>query len=214
MTCANCRRAIDEASKVCPFCGANPSTGEKAIDLAPIVESQFPRRADRSATESFLEFLRRRQWILITLMAFALLAVVLFTQRMIRERNVAAAAEIPAVPLTEIADLSGQTTAVERAPIPNLEFQYEGNPKSARTLLMEPGAVAPPPPPTATTTTAQTAAPASTSTASTSSRSGPPLRTSPATPQGIRPPATNPSTSTQRQQAPPAGAPPQPIVRQ
>lgn len=205
MTCARCGRAIDEASKICPFCGSNPATGEKAIDLTPIVESQFPRKAGRSAGESILEFVRRRQWILITLLGFALLAVVLFTHRMIRERNVAAAAEIPAVPLTEVADLSGQSTAVEREPIPNLEFQYEGNPKSARMLLMEPGAVAPPPPPAATTTSATTTA--TTTAAGAAGRAGAPLRRTPS-------PATTSQPQRPQPQTPPArGGQPQPIVR-
>ena len=37
--CAACRRSIDAAAKLCPYCGANPVTGER-IDTQAIRESR------------------------------------------------------------------------------------------------------------------------------------------------------------------------------
>ena len=155
MTCVSCSRVIDATSKLCPYCGANPVTGEK-FDTTPLLESHFPRKQDLPAHESMLEFFRHRQWMVITAVVAVLFSVAFFGHRMIRQRNEATAAEVPAVPLTEIADLSGQSNGSERAPIPPLDFQLEGNSKNARILLVEPGAVAPPPDPATLTTTATT----------------------------------------------------------
>jgi len=163
MTCVSCGRAIDSTSRLCPYCGANPVSGAK-IDTTPLVESHFPRKQDMSASESTLEFFRHRQWMVITAVVATLFSIAFFGHRMIRERNEATATEVPAVPLTEVADLSGQAGA-DRAPIPELPFQLEGNAKNARMLLVEPGAVAPPPPPVETTTATTTAPPTATTTA-------------------------------------------------
>lgn len=164
MTCVSCSRAIDSTSRLCPYCGANPVSGAK-IDTTPLVESHFPRKQDMSAPESALEFFRHRQWMVITAVVAILFSIAFFGHRMIREKNEATATEVPAVPLTEVADLSGQSPGADRAPIPELPFQLEGNAKNARMLLVEPGAVAPPPPPVETTTATTTAPPTATTTA-------------------------------------------------
>jgi hypothetical protein len=71
-------------------------------------------------------------------------------------RNASDVSNEPAVPLTEVADLSEPEQ--RRAPMPELKFQYGGDAKKMRTFIVEPGAVTPPeviaaqtpPPPTTT----------------------------------------------------------------
>lgn len=159
IVCASCSRQIDAMSKLCPYCGADPVTAEK-FDTTPLLESHFPRKQDLPAHESLLEFFRHRQWLVVSGVVALLFTVAFFAHQIIRDRNDATATEVPAVPLTDVADLSGRDANGEREPIPNLEFQMEGNAQSARVLLVEPGAVAPPPDPATTTTTSAAGQPA------------------------------------------------------
>ena len=43
-TCRSCGHTIDGAAKLCPFCGADPATGEK-VDVTPLVQEHFPPKA-------------------------------------------------------------------------------------------------------------------------------------------------------------------------
>jgi hypothetical protein len=151
-TCASCSRAIDAAAKVCPYCGADPATGEKVVDTQAILQEVFHPR-EVSTSESVLEFARQRQGIVILgslLLAFAVLALV---HQFISRRNADAVTNTPAVPLTEITDIANQTRAAAPARMPELDFPFEGHPQKLRTFIVERGAVAPAPPaPPATTT--------------------------------------------------------------
>src|SRR5204862_161497 len=61
--CAACRRSIDAAAKVCPYCGADPSTGER-IDTQALMQELFqPKTLTRS--ESVLEYARQRQGVVM-----------------------------------------------------------------------------------------------------------------------------------------------------
>src|ERR1044072_840579 len=52
--CAACQHKIDQTAKLCPYCGANPVTGERVLDTQAILEEVFhPRQI--STTESVLE---------------------------------------------------------------------------------------------------------------------------------------------------------------
>ena len=59
-------------------------------------------------------------------------------------RNEHAANAAAAVPLTDVTDLNNQTDETKPQPMPDLKFQYDGHPQTMRTLIVEPGAVAPP----------------------------------------------------------------------
>lgn len=141
-TCVSCRHAIDAAAKICPFCGANPTTGER-IDTQSLMQEVFQPRT-LSTSESVLEYARHRQGIVITLSIFgAFLAMAAFHQyAMMRNRTAVTAA--PAVALTEIADLSNQPAEVAKVPMPQLGLQFDGHPQSMKTFIVEPNAVTPP----------------------------------------------------------------------
>src|SRR5260370_21290349 len=60
VSCAACRHDIDAAAKLCPFCGADPKTGEKPVDTAALLQEEFkPRPVTKS--ENVLDFARQRQ---------------------------------------------------------------------------------------------------------------------------------------------------------
>ena len=142
--CASCGRAIDAAARICPYCGADPSTGEKVVDTQAILQEVFHPR-EITTSESVLEFARQRQGIVIAvtlLVGFLILAGI---HQYVTMRNANAVTNSPAVPLTEITDMANQPRTNVAAPMPELDFPYEGRPQTMRTLIVERGAVAPAP---------------------------------------------------------------------
>lgn len=154
--CAACRRNIDAAAKLCPYCGANPATGER-IDTQAILQEIF-RPRELSTSESVLEYARQRQGVVITVSVIVAFLVLAGIHQFATMRNASAVTDSPAVPLTEIADSPDKANQAKPVPIPDLDFQYDGKPQTMRTWIAEKGAVAPAPPAPATTT-AQPAAP-------------------------------------------------------
>ena len=95
---------------MCPYCGADPATGEKVVDTQAILQEVFHPR-EISASESVLEFARQRQGIVIAVtlvIGFLLMAAV---HQFVTRRNANAVTDSPAVPLTEITDVANQTRA-------------------------------------------------------------------------------------------------------
>jgi hypothetical protein len=142
--CAACRHAIDDAAKICPYCGADPRTGRKAVDTQALLQEVFhPRQL--STTEGVLQYARQRQGIVITFGVILVLVLLTAFHQLVLRRNRTVVSE--AVPLTEIADLSNQPDETRALPMPELKFQYDGNPQTMRSFIIEPGAVAPAAPP-------------------------------------------------------------------
>ena len=153
--CAACRRSIDAAAKLCPYCGANPVTGER-IDTQAILQEIF-RPKELTTGESVLEYARQRQGVVITVSAIVVFLILAAVHQFANMRNASAVSDAPAVPLTEIADAPDQAAAGKPVPIPDLDFQYDGKPQTMRTYIAEKGAVAPAAPaapPAATSTQA------------------------------------------------------------
>ncbi len=141
--CAACRHQIDSAAKICPYCGSDPSSGQKIVDANALLQEMFqPRRL--SASESVLEYARHRQGIVIAISGVILFLILAALHQVVTRRNEAIAASAPAVPLTEITDVSNQTDETKAKKMPDLNFQYSGNPQALRTFIVEQGAVAPP----------------------------------------------------------------------
>jgi hypothetical protein len=141
--CVACSHKIDAAARVCPYCGANPQTGEK-IDTEALLRETFHPRTAQSRAEGVMEFARQRQGIVVlvgVVVAFLILAAL---HQFVTARNANAVASGPAVPLTDITDLSNQAAQVQAQPMPKLDFRYDGNSKTMRTFIVESGAVAPP----------------------------------------------------------------------
>jgi hypothetical protein len=150
--CAACRHEIDDAARICPYCGADPRTGKKAVDTQAILEEVFhPRHV--TTTESVMEFARQRQGVVIALGVVGLVLLLAAFHQFVMRRNATAVSDAAAVPLTDVADLSNQADETQKIPMPELQFQYDGNPKTMHTFIVEPGAVAPPQTQQATTTT-------------------------------------------------------------
>src|SRR5579872_2114025 len=106
--CAACRRDIDAVARVCPYCGADPHSGQKIVDTQALLQEEFhPRKV--SMTEGVLEYARQRQGIVIALGIVVLLVILAGVHAFIAQRNVADVSSAPAVPLTDIADLNSQS---------------------------------------------------------------------------------------------------------
>ncbi|HUO84705.1 MAG TPA: hypothetical protein VM534_06275 [Thermoanaerobaculia bacterium] len=142
--CPVCRRAIDEAARLCPYCSADIRTGQRPETRQILAEHFPPTRPERSR----LDVLRHRQGLILAAAAAVVLLMMFGIHQMITKRNrEAGVAHVPAIPLTEVADLANQEEEREEIPMPDLEFQHLGNARAAETFLVEPGAASPPPSP-------------------------------------------------------------------
>lgn len=142
-TCVACRRGIDAAARLCPFCGADPESGAR-MDVKPIIESHFPPPPEISPLERVAHFFRTRQTLSLALLILAGAALLALAHQWIQQRNRIAVAPTPGVTLTEVADLSRQFEERKPVPVPELEFPWEGDAKRMQTFVLEPGAIAPP----------------------------------------------------------------------
>ena len=178
--CAACGRSIDASAKLCPYCGADPATGERVVDTQAVLQEVFHPR-ELSTTENVLEFARQRQGVVVAVSIIVAFLVLAGLHQFVTMRNATVAADSPAVPLTEITDVANQKSEVAPVPMPELDFPYDGRPQTLRTFIVERGAVAPAPP-------------------------VPPNATQPGavTPQGARPATPPPATP---QSAPPRPSP-------
>jgi hypothetical protein len=146
--CTACNRTIDDSAKLCPYCGANPATGER-LDTQAILQEIF-RPKEMTTSDSVMEFARQRQGVVIAVTVFIAFVIIAAVHQYVTMRNSNAVTDAPAVPLTEITDVTKKSDEVTPVPIPELNFQYEGRPQTMRTYVAEQGAITPPealPPP-------------------------------------------------------------------
>jgi hypothetical protein len=142
ISCAACRHDIDASAKVCPFCGADPRTGEKPVDTATLLQEEFKARPV-TTSENVLDFARQRQGVVAVLGIAATVLLLLGLHQFATWRNEAAVSSTNAIPLAEVTDV-GESDAQQMPPMPALKFQFEGRPQTMRTFVLEPGAVTPP----------------------------------------------------------------------
>lgn len=140
--CAACNRAIDAAAKLCPYCGANPQSGER-LDTQALLQEVF-RPREVSTSDSVIEYARQRQGVFIAVSVFVGFLVIAVIHQFVTKRNANVATDLPAVPLTEITDVTKKSEDMTPVPIPDLDFQYDGSPQRMRTFVVERGAVTPP----------------------------------------------------------------------
>lgn len=142
-SCAACHHEIDASARVCPYCGSDPSTGQKVVDTSAMLQEMFkPHRL--SASENIIEYARNRQGIVVALSAIVLFLVLAALHQFVTMRNERAVSAAPAVALTEITDVSTPPQETKPEPMPKLDFQYQGRPQAMRTFIVESGAVTPP----------------------------------------------------------------------
>lgn len=154
--CTACNRTIDAAAKLCPYCGANPSTGER-LDTQALLQEVF-RPREMTTTDNVMEYARQRQGVVIAISLFVGFLIIVGIHQFVTARNANVASDLPAVPLTELTDVTKKSDETTPVPMPKLDFQYDGTPKRMRTYIVERGAVAPAPPQAPQTTTTTTAA--------------------------------------------------------
>ncbi len=143
ISCAACRHEIDASAKICPYCGSDPSTGQKVVDTGALLQEMFkPRRL--SASENILEYARHRQGVVIAVSGIVLFLVLAALHQFVTMRNEREVSAAPAVPLTEITDVSMQAEETKPQQMPEVNFQYQGRPEAMRTFIVESGAVTPP----------------------------------------------------------------------
>ena len=142
VVCVSCRREIDAAAKICPYCGADPVSGEK-LDTKAILEEVFHPR-ELSTSESVMEYARHRQGMLVGIGVAAAFLILAALHQFVTVRNASAVTDAPAVPLTEVADMSNPSEENDQTPMPELNFVHDGDAKKMRTFVLEPGAAPPP----------------------------------------------------------------------
>lgn len=141
IACVACRHEIDAAAKICPYCGADPRSGEKA-DTEAVLQQMFPHRGSEKSA-SVIDYARQRQGIVAVLGALVVVLLLVGLHEFVSGRNRRAVNAAAAVPLTDVTDLNNQPDETKPQPMPEMQFQYEGRPQTMRTLIVEPGAVPP-----------------------------------------------------------------------
>jgi len=141
-TCVACQHQIDAGAKLCPYCGADPRTGEK-LDTQALLQEVFKPR-EVTTSQSVMEFARQRQGAVIAIAAIVAVVLLGAVLQWVNARNAREVSNSTAVSLAEVTDLSGQQEQTQQLPMPQMDFQFEGQPKTMRTFVLEPGAVKPP----------------------------------------------------------------------
>lgn len=139
--CISCQRAIDAAARICPYCGADQTTGQR-VDTQALLDEVFrPKETTTSAT--VLKYARHRQGAVIAIGLAVLFLILAGLHQFATAQNNKAVSTTPPVPLTEITDLRNQPHDAP-APVPELNFMFDGNPTAMRKWIYEPGASTPP----------------------------------------------------------------------
>ena len=143
-SCVACNHSIDDHARLCPYCGADPATGQK-VDTQAVLEQVFHTRK-LSAADTVLDYARRRQGIVVALVAIVVFLILAGLHQFVTARN-SAVSSGPAISLSEIADAANEKTDTQAAPMPDLKYQFDGRGQAMQTFINEPGAVAPAPAP-------------------------------------------------------------------
>ena|ERR1700682_617477 len=142
LICVACHREIDASAKLCPYCGADPRTGEK-LDTEALLQQEFQARP-LTPSQNVLEYAHQRQGVVVAFAIAAALLLLTGLHQYATHRNETAVSSSNAVPLAEVTDITPQQDSQPPPPMPELQFRYDGRPQTMRTFVVEPGAVTPP----------------------------------------------------------------------
>lgn len=102
------------------------------------------RPREVSTSESVIEYARQRQGLVIAAAIVVIFLGLALLHQFVTARSNANLSPAPAVPLTEVTDLSNQAPREEIVPLPDLDFQHSGRARRMRTFIVEAGAIPPP----------------------------------------------------------------------
>ena len=142
LICVACHREIDASAKLCPYCGADPRTGER-LDTDALLQQEFESR-HLTPSQNVLEYAHQRQGVVVAFAIGAAVLVLTGLHQYATHRNETAVSSSNAVPLAEVTDITPQQDTQPPPPMPELQFRYDGRPQTMRTFVVEPGAVTPP----------------------------------------------------------------------
>ncbi len=142
-TCVACRHDIDSSAKLCPFCGADPRSGNKPVDTQAMLKKEFSSHRG-TPSENLMQFARQRQGVVIAAGVIVAFLILTGVHAFVTRRNAREVSAASAIPLTEVTDLSNQTEENKPLPMPGIQYQFDGHPQTLRTFVVEPGAVVPP----------------------------------------------------------------------
>ncbi len=143
VACAACKHEIDAVARICPYCGADPRTGEKPVDTQAMLNEVFHAR-ETTASETVVEFARQRQGVVVALGVVLVILLLAGLHEYVTRRNARDVSAAAAIPLTEVTDLTNQQDENKPLPMPDLKYAFDGHPQTMRTFVTEPGAVIPP----------------------------------------------------------------------
>lgn len=140
--CRACGHRVDPHARICPYCAANPHTGETDRSR-PEIEELIPPKPEMSTVERISNVIRSRSGSFLAASIILGVALLIIVSTVVNERQ-RAVADVPPVPLTEVTDLSatreGDAGQIE---LPELDFQFDGDASRMETFILEEGAVAP-----------------------------------------------------------------------
>jgi cytoskeletal protein RodZ len=138
--CEACAHMVDPNARACPYCGADPRTGEKLRPAVP-VDDLLSRKKEESALRRAMHAFRSNENLLLPLsVGVGVLLLIALSTWVTRQQS--AATDVPSIPLSEITSVQ-RTDQEAPTELPEIPFQFDGNPSSMESLLLEEGAISP-----------------------------------------------------------------------
>lgn len=138
--CAACDHMVDPQARACPYCSADPRSGEKHRPAVP-VDDLLSRKKEESALRRAMHAIRSSESLLLPLsVGIGVLLLIALSTWVTRHQS--ATTDVPAIPLSEVTSVQ-RTDQEAPMDLPDLQFQFDGNPSSMESLILEEGAVSP-----------------------------------------------------------------------
>lgn len=142
IVCTACEHEVDARARSCPFCGVDPRTGVRPPPR-PGAERILRKKRPPTAGEKVASAVRSRGGLLLGFSIVLGLVLLILLSNWV-DRRQQASSDVQPVPLTEVTDLAADSQ--DTGPpleMPEIEFQYDGDPSAMETFVMEDGEVPP-----------------------------------------------------------------------